>query len=221
MKKQNIVLIAITCVVMVVAVAWSVAYPSGTWRYKMTVTVETPEGIKSGSSVREVTISTPVIRLPEVTASKKVKGEAVVVDLGSRGVLFALISFDSYWEVIEAFPMKGATAPKGIRYYRSLKPGTKAPITKNLPRFVRFKDISDPKSVEPVDPRNLSHNFGDGVRLKEVVIEITDEPITSNVEDYLSWMGSIEGEYLDGKFSGGGPELSNILHGGNFKAGDK
>jgi hypothetical protein len=30
--------------------------PSGTWRYKMTVEVETPEGIKSGLAVREVTI---------------------------------------------------------------------------------------------------------------------------------------------------------------------
>jgi len=25
--------------------AWHIVYPSGTWRYKMTVVVETPEGI--------------------------------------------------------------------------------------------------------------------------------------------------------------------------------
>ena len=36
---------------------WRQAYPSGSWRYKMTVVVQTPEGIKTGSAVREVDVS--------------------------------------------------------------------------------------------------------------------------------------------------------------------
>jgi hypothetical protein len=35
-------------------IAWDTVYPSGTLRYKMTVSVETPEGIKTGSAVREI-----------------------------------------------------------------------------------------------------------------------------------------------------------------------
>lgn len=43
--KTAIAVIAI--LVLGVAVWWKVSFSSGTWRYKMTVTVETPEGDRS------------------------------------------------------------------------------------------------------------------------------------------------------------------------------
>ncbi|MGH1404911.1 MAG: hypothetical protein ACRBDL_11800, partial [Alphaproteobacteria bacterium] len=60
-----------------------------------------------------------------------------------------------------------------------------------------------------------------GVKLKSVTVEITDEPVTWRIGTLLPWMQKVNGGYLDGRFSGGGPELSNILHGGNFQKGDK
>src|SRR6218665_2890440 len=62
-------------------------------RYKMTVTVETPEGIKTGSAVREAGRYTEPSILPDQGGVfyRVIGGEAVVVDLAERGVLFALI----------------------------------------------------------------------------------------------------------------------------------
>ena len=53
-RKFSSGLVVLLAVVGVGYVACAEMFPSGTWRYKMTVTVETPEGIKTGSAVREV-----------------------------------------------------------------------------------------------------------------------------------------------------------------------
>lgn len=71
--------------------AASKRYPD--YRYLLTVEVDTPEGIKTGSSVIEV--STRKAGEYEIPTPKQVftriKGEAVAVDLGKRGTMFALL----------------------------------------------------------------------------------------------------------------------------------
>ena len=64
------------------------------YRYRMTVEVETPEGLKSGSSVIEVSssiASKDAFPMPN-KVSTQVHGEAVAVDLGKGRVLFALLN---------------------------------------------------------------------------------------------------------------------------------
>ena len=39
-------------------VLWNANHPSGTWRYKVTVEIETPEGVKSGSAIRQLSRGT-------------------------------------------------------------------------------------------------------------------------------------------------------------------
>lgn len=65
-----------------------------TYRYRLTVEVETPEGLRIGSSVIEVrTHKGAAFPGPEAaTAQVQVRGEAVAVDLGYRGVVFALLT---------------------------------------------------------------------------------------------------------------------------------
>ena len=74
-------------------------YPD--YRYRLTVEVETPEGIRSGSSVIEViTKVSSKYSIPNAgSVISRVKGEAVTVDLGKRGVLFALLrsEYDEDW----------------------------------------------------------------------------------------------------------------------------
>src|SRR5689334_19573264 len=62
-------------------------------RYRVTVTVETPEGIKTGSAVREASMYHETSILPDQggTFYNIAKGQAVAVDLGKRGVLFVLL----------------------------------------------------------------------------------------------------------------------------------
>ena len=58
------------------------------------------------------------------------------------------------------------------------------------PMLVTFEDITDPASVRLVDPADLAASFGPGVRLKSVVLEVTDEPVTEGrVEDLVSSAG--------------------------------
>ena len=58
----------------------------------MTITVDTPEGVKTGSAVHEISNSKGLFGFPDAGNPADIEGEAVVVDLGERGVLFALIS---------------------------------------------------------------------------------------------------------------------------------
>lgn len=41
------------------------------------------------------------------------------------------------------------------------------------PMLVNFGDLADPASVEEVDPDNLAANFGEGVALRRITVEMT------------------------------------------------
>ena len=193
-----------------VAFAMGDLYVSGTWRYKITVEIETPEGIKTGSAVHELSnsdSSVEILDFPESVNPPKFKGEAVVVDLGKRGVVFATLPTDPYWMFLNTFPVKNATATEGIKYYNSLPIGLKKDLApKDYPPFVMFKDISDPKSVTLVkghrfDVEKQDHIpvdefealFGPGVRLKSITLEITDDPVTwGKVDAHLKWLAVLQ-----------------------------
>lgn len=222
MKKVGIILACLIVAVVAVAVAWNVAYPSGTWRYKMTVEVETPEGIKTGEVVRGIEVSMHP-RIFEDSSSVRVLGESLFIDLGKRGILFAFLDWDyAKGVVLKAFPFKGAYTPEGIRYYESLLGRTKELDKNHYPKFIYFKDINDPKTAEYViyrkrfctihdrkkydckvgetfDLDNLQEVFGEGVRVKSIRIEMTDAEITRYIESKLPWLSTFNGAYLSGK----------------------
>lgn len=174
---------------------WKYEHPTGTWRYKLTVTIETPDGIKSGSAVREVTyINGPKI-LPDVAGSTwKVKGEAVVIDLGQGRYLFAPMDVDgSYSIVYDAFPYRPTSARDSIRYYESLV-GQKKTLNR-YPELVTFKNIKDFDTVTKVDAEKLAGTFGEGVKFKEMTIEMSDEDVTREISKYLGSLHMV-GPYL-------------------------
>ena len=97
---------------------WKINYPSGTWRYKITIEVETPEGIKSGYAVREVTAQTRITINPDLPPEMfNTFGEAVVIDLGKYGTLFSLIGEHSYMQVEAAIPPEKSA--NKINYYKN------------------------------------------------------------------------------------------------------
>lgn len=160
--------------------------PSMTINYKVTVEIETPEGVKSGYAVQQISNSTPLFRLPDVGNPASIKGEAVVVDLGQRGKVFALLP-DQSWQngLYQAFPIKGASTKEGIQYYRSLKIGSKAEWKNYRPKMILYEDGKGPKTSQILywqQTKNTINNFdkifGQGVHLKSVTVEITNQPIT-------------------------------------------
>ncbi len=200
-------------------------YASGSWSYKMTVEIETPEGIKTGSAVRKVSVIRSGILTSQMLPTVKLKGEAVVVDLGARGVVFALLKGykvgADYGADIPAYmfnPERAYMSSKGIAHMSQLKGESKVLDPEWYPQFVWFRDINDPKTVEnllemesdgrssptfTIKKDHFAEAFGAGVKLREVTIEMTDEPVTWGVvekympsyrpiEDYMKWINTLK-----------------------------
>ena len=214
---------------------------TATVRYRLTLEAEVDGAPKSGSGVIEVTYSKNNDPISQAEFSIDVRGEAVVLDLGPRRVLFALLKGDTDsrsgadYIVLRAFNLPGGALPSpvtsGLQQVRQLSGKRELPLT-SLPLLVRFGDINDPKTVERVHPQNLTESFGPGAKLVRSTLEIvpagvwplnslgiTGEPITTGIQGRLGWLKRIGGGYLDGTFAGGGPALSNVLSGANFKMG--
>lgn len=64
------------------------------------------------------------------------------------------------------------------------------------PMLVTFTDLSDPTSVAEVDPDDLAATFGKGVRLKRITVQITDDPVTTGIEERLGWLGNERGSLI-------------------------
>lgn len=252
MTKKAIIFLAISFVVGFAASACASMSmsSSGTWRYKLTVAVETPEGVKTGSAVREVRASGNTKIFPEqAPVSFKVTGEAVVVDLGARGQVFALLKTykhgidGAHYIVPDAFPNPDMDMTGWGGYYSRLEAGPIELKQSLYPMFVHFRDAADPKTVENLleyercsDERGVSRGtvclkndrfgeaFGEGVTLKSVTIEMTKEPVTTGgVERYLSWLPEYENMMFDGQrynTANSKYPFANSLAAGAFKAGD-
>jgi hypothetical protein len=190
-------------------------YP--TYRYRLTVEVDTPEGLKTGSSVIEVQTrraSKNAIPSPRML-SYKVRGEAVTVDLGQRGLLFALLrsEISSSWAG-RAFEMMAPPTPRdeaigmddeyGYRRARALALKGPQVIPRHIkgnygaqnpkpsdpsnawPMLVRFLDIADPKTLAKVDPDALAVSFGKGVKLRRITVERTEDAVTAGIDRWLT-----------------------------------
>lgn len=165
------------------------------WRYKIAIEVETPEGIKSGSAVRELrALKNNQELLPQVPPFNfEVVGEAIIIDLGERGKLFGLVGWradllGSFADVFEPHPRSFQSITTSLNHDVDLEPGTSRPFDREI-WFVAFRDIEDPQSILTIEPEAFNEFFGDGVKLKSKTITIVDEPVSFGaVEDALSWI---------------------------------
>jgi hypothetical protein len=195
------------------AAALSGCGSTDTLRYKMIVEVETPSSVKTGFAVREVAVRTPASMpmLGEDRGSTSVRGEAVAVDLPGGKTLFALLTgasgdVDYGARVADREGIwGGAQAGKLVQIWpRPPYPGSpkdhenyKRGHAMQYPMLVTFGDMADPKSVARVDPDNLAATFGPGVRLRRIMVAVTDEPVTTGIEKRLGWLLDLHGSYID------------------------
>lgn len=197
MKKA----LAILAFVVVGAVlAWHVLYPHVVLHYRLTIEVATPEGVRTGSGV----LAAYYRREPELFGARGgvtgTVGEAVAVDLGARGVLFALLTSRTMQGTPGGYEPPGMlimtlapelleVSPSAQKTRRVGRITGKAEVPRQyLPFLVRFADLDDPKSVAAVDPDDLAASFGSGVWLQRATIEIVDDPVTRGIENRLRWL---------------------------------
>lgn len=175
---------------------------NASYRFKMTVEVETPEGVKTGWSVYEVQgIGTQDLITGGNGSYTKLRGEAVAVDLPGGKTLFALLrmanatSADDHVGIMSMMTMdpamtntkKDQSAKRIARGDGIKSPANVAP--ENYPMLVMFRDNSDPTSVELVDPQMIG--------VKRIMVEVTEEDVTAAIEGRLAEMGIEPGRGLD------------------------
>lgn len=191
---------ALDAVVLVVGMYWYNFRPY-TYRYRMTVEVETPQGPRAGWAVREVRLERlHKLRWGSIGARIMERGEAVAVDLPGGQTLFALICLDPSltWSSGFGEGMKSVwDAAKADKRIGVMSPMPQCPAERSgYPQLVRFRDPDDAKSIELVDPANLAAAFGAGVTLRRITIQMTDDPVTVDVERRLPDFGPATG-YFD------------------------
>jgi hypothetical protein len=183
-------------------------------RYRLTVEVMDGDQIRTGSSL----IGIPYITMRSVAPEPVPMpiGNAPTIDLGEKGLLFLTFTdsprtpaqrIDRDEEL--SCPFNDIGCLPLVAYY---KPGTAigiAPSQKRaalgdmllhergpheipfamLPELVRFRDINDPQTREPVSPYDLAGSFGPGVQLKRVMLQLTtDDPVAPPPEIWPQWM---------------------------------
>ena len=177
--------------------------------YRWALDIETPDGQKSGSGVIELHYhdqSGLGSFDSAIPWSVRARGEAVVVDLDARGVLFVLLKGDPMRSVSISAPRfvvptlfetwfvpdfhEGEKGAEQLDRIVRAKPKIDV-LPDRLPMLVRFGDIADPKSVARVDPNNLAASFGPGVKLVRATIEITDDTVTTGIEKKLGWLPQV------------------------------
>lgn len=205
---------------------------SASYRYKLTLSLDTPEGERTAFNVVEVRYFD--VSMPMRGIMHESKGQAVYVDLGSgRRPLIALLTVPTAglpgvgprrWFFKEAIGVI-ADHCHDLKRIQDLinvveKMGEcEAPISieiADLPDLVTFADVNDPSSVMLVDPLNLSAALGSGISWRSMTLQATSDPNVTGIEKQLPWLAGM-GTYLSGRHVRTGNSLPEILSGADFE----
>jgi hypothetical protein len=172
-------------------------------KYRMTVEVETPEGVKSASGVLAVT----PYRGYTPGGNTRASGDAVFVDLGGGRNLVALLAhLDKKLDLdginyvaLRAYPV--ATG-KRVNFSDMNKQSGVVPVRGALiPVLVTFADPANPGSARLVSPDDSEAALGKGFRLRGLTAEVVPngfwpidfggalgEPVTRGIAGKLPWL---------------------------------
>ena len=210
-----------------VALAGCMSWDDSTYRFRMTVEVETPEGLKTGSSVFEVGAGNKR-KLTAEEGSRYLweRGEAVAVDLAPGKTLFALLKTNAHFGDIASLSMQ-ALDPTFTEHYDTVGTAARIKARDNVtspaivdpaiyPMLVTFGDIDDPTSVTLVDPDDLAATFGEGYALRRITLQITDEPVTTGIEKRVGWISGYRNRTFAGNRYARDNSLADSLTSGFF-----
>ncbi len=170
-------------------------------KYRLTVEVETPEGIKSASGVLAVHPDRGYSRRGRTST----KGDAIFVDLGGGKNLVALLAhIDGTLDLdgINYVALRAyRAAGRNVSFNDMNRMTGSVPVTGALiPVLVTFAVPGDPASARTVPPDDLAAALGKGFRLHGVSAEVVPngmwpldfggafgEPVTRGIEAKFPW----------------------------------
>jgi hypothetical protein len=184
-----------------------------TYRYRVMVEVDTPEGVRRGASVIQVeTHRGPGWTPDKYSASWRVGGDAVTVDLGRRGKLFmtfrdgvssyawpqeAMLSYigglsgsgvtaenKRRTEVQQVLEIKGWNCIRGCTGENQYAAQTNG----GKPLFLTFRNCNNPASIRLLHYDQFDRVFGQRVKLRDIKVMVTNDPVTRTILSDLPWL---------------------------------
>lgn len=176
-------------------------------KYRLTVEVDTPGGLKAASGVLSVHPDRGYSRRGHTAT----KGDAVFVDLGGGRNLVALLA-----HIDKTVDLDGINYV-ALRAYRAAgrnpsfnelsgMTGVAAVTGTLIPVLVTFADPNDPATARSVAPDGLEAVFGNGFRLHGITAQVVPngfwpldfggplgEPVTRGIEAKLKWLNAADG----------------------------
>ena len=172
-------------------------------KYRLTVEIETPGGIRSASGVLAVTPDRGYNNRGKTLTS----GDAVFVDLGGAKNLVALLAHPDKTLDLEginyvALRAYGEAGGQRVSFNQMSRMTGIVPVTGALiPVLATFADPADPASMRSVAPDNLEASLGPGFRLHRITAEVVPngfwpvdfggplgEPVTRAIRAKLPWI---------------------------------
>ena len=171
-------------------------------KYRLTVEVETPEGLKTGSGVVSVHPDRGYSRHGHTST----KGDAVFVDLGGgKDLVILMAHIDSIVDLdgmnylaLRAYRAAG----RNVSFNEMNRLSGAVPVVGALiPVLVTFTDVRDPATAREVRSEAIAAALGDGFRLRGLLVEVVPnglwpldfggplgEPVTRGIEAKLPWL---------------------------------
>ena len=175
-------------------------------KYRLSVSVETPDGLKSASGVFAVF----PYRGYSVSGDTYTRGDAVFVDLGGgKNLVVLMMHGDKGAEIngVNYVALRAYRAAGSNVSFANLSRMTgSVPVTGDLiPVLITFANAADPRTARVVSPDDLAATFGTGYRLQKVSVGIVangfwpldvggslGEPVTRGIEAKLPWWDGTE-----------------------------
>jgi len=133
------------------------AFPSYTHRYRLTIEIDTPEGVRSGSSVIEVTRKdVRLLRFGGARYTFHERGEAVFVDLGGGRNVIALLATGPHGQNVDQMVSLPIEAYGYYKWdedawaHRAKMQGLVELKPQLIPTLVTMTEPSDPKTAQVI-----------------------------------------------------------------------
>lgn len=207
------VLFEILLVVGAITVWWHTSFPTASYRYRLTISVEVDGKVHSGSSVIDVRYRFnphwAAALSNGVQYNVGVKGQAVIIDLGTRGTLVAALHSGTgsghigvnadylMGRAVLSFPGRNASGfpvtRENVRTISQIE-GTAELTPDNLPLLIWFPELNNSAAPQIVTPAEFANVIGDQTRLVSAHVAITNDPILINLDKRIAWYKALKEE---------------------------
>lgn len=181
-------------------------------KYRLTVTIDTPEGARSAASLLSVRPNRGYGGSGSGSSAPRTTGEAVLVPLdGSRSVV-ALLAYGDKGQDFEEpsfLPMRALTAEDKRVGFRDIKSmaGTRVSVPAGQwPVMIVFDNANNPFSARRITSDDGMAELGPGYRIASISVEIVaagfwpldfggalGEPVTRSIAAHLPWLRDVNG----------------------------